>query len=446
MKLLSVPVIALCLCSCSKVESVATAAVAVRGNQNWPQWRGPDGQGIAEARDVPMQWSEAKGVVWKTQTPGRGWSSPVIWGRELWITTAIEKPASKEETERRLKANTGDQPVTVLDSVSLRAVCLDRDTGKVLRDVEVLNVREPQWVHQLNSYASPSPVIEEGRLYCHFGTFGTGCVDTASGRVLWTNTDLPIMHENGPGSTPVVWNDLVIFHCDGSDRQLVAALDKRTGKVAWKTDRSGAMRENPQMKKAYGTPLIIDMNGQPTVVSPAADWVYGYDPADGRELWKISYGQLGFSMSVRPVAGGGLFYFSTCFSKPEVFAVRFEGVRTPEVVWHDSKNGPNMASPVFHQGMLFFVSEGGIVSCVDAMTGQAHYRERVRGKFSASPILADGRLYLCSREGMTFVVEAAKEFRVVGENKLDGAIMASPAALDGALFLRTDKAVYRLGN
>lgn len=394
---------------------------------------------------MPTEWSETQGIVWKTATPGRGWSSPVIWGRQLWITTAIEKPASKEETERRLAANTGDQPVTVLDSVSLRAVCLDHDTGKIQYDIEVLNVREPQWVHQLNSYASPSPVIEDGRLYCHFGTFGTGCVDTASGKVLWTNTELPIMHENGPGSSPVLWNDRIIFHCDGSDKQFIAALDKRTGKLAWKTNRSGEMRENPQMKKAYGTPLVLNMNGQPTAVSPAADWVYGYDPASGRELWKINYGQLGFSMSVRPVAGGGMFFFSTCFSRPEVFAVKCEGVKTPEVAWHDSKSGPNMASPVFHDGMLFYISEGGIVSCVDANTGQPHYRERIRGKFSASPILADCKLYFCSREGMTFVLAAERQFKVLAENKLDGSILASPAALDGVVFVRTDEAMYRIG-
>ncbi len=418
---------------------------AIPDGQNWPQWRGPDGQGHAAAKNVPVEWSEAKGIMWKTEAPGRGHSSPVIWGKQLWITTANEKPASKEETERRLKANTGDQPVTVLESASLRAVCLDRDTGRILHDIEVLNAREPQWVHQLNSYATPSPVIEDGRLYCHFGSNGTACVDTAAAKVLWTSTDLQVMHENGPGSTPVLWQDRLIIHFDGSDRQFVAALDKHTGKLAWKTARSGEMRENGQMKKAYGTPLVIDMNGQPAVVSTGADWVYGYDPAGGSELWRISYGQLGFSMSVRPVAGDGMFFFSTCFSKPEIFAVKYAGVPKPEVVWHDSKSGPNMASPVFHDGMLFYVSDGGILSCVDAKTGQPHYRERIRGRFSSSPLLADGKLYCCSREGMTFVVEAKKEFKVLAENKLDGAIMASPAALDGALFLRTDKAMYRMG-
>ena len=442
MRSLTLPILALALCSCSKSTSLAASDAPP---QNWPQWRGPDGQGHAPVKELPAKWSETENIAWKTATPGRGWSSPVIWGGKVWITTAIEKAAKPEDAEKRLKANTGDQPVTVLESVSLRAVCLDAKTGVIEKDIELLNEREPQWVHQLNSYASPSPVIEEGRLYAHFGAFGTACLDTAGGSVLWTNRDIRIMHENGPGSTPVLHGDMLIFHCDGSDQQFVVALDKHTGKEAWRTKRSGEMRENPQMKKAYGTPLIVDMNGAPVAVSTGADWVYGYEPATGKELWKVAYGQLGFSMSVKPVAGDGLIFFSTCFAKPEIFCLKYTGLPTPEIVWHDSKNGPNMASPVLENGLLFYVSEGGIASSVEAATGRTFYRERLRGKFSASPILAAGRLYYSNREGVTFVVPAAREFSILAENKLDGQIMASPAAIEGAIFLRTDKALYRIG-
>lgn len=421
------------------------AMTAAAPAANWPQWRGPEGQGVADAKGLPVTFSETSGVVWKTEIPGRGWSSPLLWGDRIWMSTALETPAKPEDVERRLKANTGDQPLTLLESVSLRAVCVDLATGRLLEDIELLNVKEPQWVHQLNSYASPTPVLEEGRLYAHFGTFGTACLDTTNGKVLWTNQELQIMHENGPGSTPVLWKDLLIFHCDGSDKQFVVALDKHTGKVVWKTARSGAMRDNPQFRKAYGTPLVVDMNGQPTLVSTGADWVYGYDPADGKELWKLSYGQLGFSMSVRPVTGNGMVFFSTCFSKPEVFALKYEGLKTPEVVWHNSKNGPNMASPVFTNHVLYFVNDGGILSAVDPANGEAFYRERLGGKFSAAPVAADGKLYFCSREGVVSVVEASREFKILAQNKLDGQIMASPIALDGTLIIRTDKALYRIG-
>jgi outer membrane protein assembly factor BamB len=425
--------------------SLLTATPGLYAEQNWPEWRGPDGQGAASARNVPVEWSETKGVVWKSELPGRGWSSPVIQGNEIWMTTAIEKAASPAEAEQRLKANTGDQPVTVLESVSLRAVCVARDTGKILHDIELLNVKEPQWVHQLNSYASPSPIIENGRLYCHFGAFGTACLDTAARKLVWKNEEIHIMHENGPGSTPVLWEDKLIVHFDGSDQQFIAALNKNTGKVAWKTPRSGAMNERDQLKKAYGTPLIVKFQDKPVVVSSAADWVYGYEPATGNELWKVPYGELGFSMSVRPVADAGQIYISTSFGKAQVFALKYAGVKTPEIAWRNNKNAPKMSSPVLFNGLLFYVDDGGIVSCVDTKTGEALYRERLGGKFSSSPILADGKLYFCSREGVVSVVEAGKQFKVLAQNTLDGQIMASPAAVDGTIFIRTDKALYRIG-
>lgn len=421
------------------------STIVLSADQNWPEWRGPDGQGAAVARNVPMEWSETKGVVWRTELPGRGWSTPVISDNEIWMTTAIEKAAKPEDAERRLKENTGDQPLTVLESVSLRAVCVARDSGKVLRDIELLNVKEPQWVHQLNSYASPSPIIEDGRLYCHFGALGTACLDTASGKVVWKNEEIRIMHENGPGSTPVLWEDRLIIHFDGSDQQFIAALDKNTGQLAWKTARSGAMNARDQLKKAYGTPLIVRMNDKAVVVSPAADWVYGYEPTTGKELWKVPYGELGFSMSVRPVADAERVYLSTSFGKSKVIALKYAGMTTPEIAWQNNKNAPKMSSPVLFNGLLFYVDDGGIVSCVDVKTGEALYRERLGGKFSSSPILADGKLYFCSREGVVSVVEAGKTFKLLAQNKLDGQIMASPAAFDGTIFIRTDKALYRIG-
>ena len=414
--------------------------------ENWPEWRGIGGQGVSSAKGLPETWSETSGVAWKTILPGRGHSTPVVWGEHLWVTTAIERAAKPEDAERRLKANTGDQPVTVLDSVSLRALCVDKASGKVLHDIELLNVKEPQWVHQLNSYASPSPIVEEGRLYAHFGSFGTACLDTTSHKVLWQNQDLQIMHENGPGSTPVLWGNLLIIHFDGSDQQFIAAFDKATGKLAWKTERTGEMRPNPQQRKAYGTALMVTMNGQPTVVSPAADWIYGYAPETGKELWKVPYGELGFSMSVRPVVDDSQIYFSTCFGKSQVMALKYAGLKTPEVAWRNNKNAPKMCSPVLAGDLLFYVDDGGIVSCVEVKTGEALFRERLGGKFSASPILADGKIYFASREGVVTVIAATREFKILAQNTLEGGLMASPVAVDGALYLRTDKALYRIGN
>ncbi len=413
--------------------------------EDWPEWRGQGGQGASNARNLPETWSETSAVTWRAELPGRGHSTPVIAGDRIWVTTALEKPASEAVAKEKLKTNTGDQPVTVMDSVSIRALCLDKATGRLLHDIELLNVKEPQWVHQLNSYASPSPILSEGRLYSSHGSFGTACLDTSTLQVVWKNEELHVMHENGPGSTPVLWQDRLIVHFDGSDQQFIAAFDSATGKVAWKTARSGEMDPRPQQKKAYGTPLVVTMNGAPVVVSPAADWIYGYEPASGRELWKIPYGELGFSMSVRPVADDERVYFSTSFGKSQVIALHYAGRDTPEIAWRNNKNAPKMCSPVLAGGLLFYVDDGGIVSCVDPKTGEAHYRERIGGKFSASPILADGKVYFASREGVVTTLPASKEFKILAQNSLEGSLMASPVAVDGALFLRTDKALYRIG-
>ncbi len=411
----------------------------------WPEWRGPGGQGHAPAKGLPAVWSETSGVAWKANLAGRAWSSPVIDGKQIWLTTAVETPAKPDDAARRLKANTGNQPLTLLEKVDLRAVCVDRDTGSIVHDVLLFTEGEPQWVHELNSYASPSPVIEDGRLYCHFGTFGTACVDTAKGEVLWKNTTLHIMHENGPGSSPVLWRNLLIFHLDGSDVQYLVALDKATGKLVWKTDRSGKMNDNPQLKKSYGTPLIVETRGKTELISPAADWLYAYDPGSGRELWKVPYGKLGFSISPRPVVGHGMIFMSTAFMKPEIIAVRHDGAATPDIAWRYAKGAPNMPSPLLVGDELYFVSDGGFLTCLDAKTGAENYRERLGGDYSSSPIFADGKIYIGSRTGLVTVFKPGKKFEVLGKNQLPGKIMATPAAVDGALFIRTDSALYRIG-
>ena len=410
----------------------------------WPEWRGPGGLGHAEAKNLPTEWSETRNVTWKTTIPGQGHSTPVIDGNQIWFTSAFETPEDPKRIKERLKANTGGQPLTLLASVKLHAICVDRKTGRILHNLPLLQVKEPQWVHKLNSYASPTPVIEDGRLYCHFGAFGTACVDTGGGRVLWRNQELRIMHENGPGSSPVVYRNNLILHMDGSDQQYIIALDKRTGKVAWKTKRSGTMHSNPQLKKAYGTPLLVDMNGKPTVVSTGANWLYGYDPSNGTELWKLAYGLLGFSNVSRPVAGNGTLYFSTCFMKGNLLAVKYEGLAKPEIQWSFTKGAPKMPSPILVGNELYYITDNGIANCLDAGTGKPVWRERVGGEYSASPIHADGKLYFPSQYGTTLVLKPGRTFRKLAENKLEGRHMASIAVAGNTLFIRTDKALYRV--
>lgn len=425
--------------------ALTTGTLTLTAATEWPGWRGPDGQGHASGSGLPARWSESQNVAWKTPIPGRGWSSPVIDGEQIWLTTAMETAASPEDVARRLKNSTNDQPLTLLDKVEYRAVCVDRRSGKVLREVLLFTEREPQAVHKLNSYASPTPVIEPGRLYAHFGASGTVCVDTKSGQVLWTNATLKIQHENGPGSSLILWRDFVIFHMDGSDRQYVVALDKRTGKVAWKTDRTGKMHSNPQLKKSYATPLVLDVDGREQLISPGANWLYAYDPATGRELWKLEYGNLGFSLSARPVVGHGLIFLSTGFMRPELLAVRYGGGKAPEIAWRYTKGVPTMASPLLVGEELYFVADsGGMLTCLDAKTGREHYRERLGGEHNASLLHADHRIYIPSRTGVTTIIAPGKTFQLIAKNELPGQIMASQAIADRAIFLRTDAALYRL--
>jgi len=429
----------------ARVAGGLLGAVIVRVvGGDWPQWRGPDGQGHAAATRLPATWSEHVNVTWKTEIPGRGWSSPVIAGDQVWLTTARETPVKPEDTRRRLQANTGDQPLTLLEQVELRAVCVNRESGQLQQDILMIVEREPQWVHALNSYASPTPVFADNRLFCHFGTFGTAAVDTRTGAVLWTNTTLRIMHENGPGSSPIVWKGLLIFHLDGSDRQYLVALDQRSGEVIWKTDRTGELHPNPQLKKSYATPLVLDVNGQEQLISPASNWVYGYD-ATGQELWRLSYEALGFSVATRPVAGHGMFFLSTGFMRPEVLAIRYQGVSKPQIVWRSGRGAPQVPSPLLVGDELYYVTDaGGLLTCLEAQTGREHYRERLGGNYSASPIYAGDRLYFCSREGLTSVIKAGKQYERVSANQISGRIFASPAAVDSALFLRSDTALYRI--
>ena len=428
------------------VAWVLACAASHGAGLEWPEWRGPgaDGHAGKDARGLPLTWGEGTNVAWRCDLPGRGWSSPVIDGNQVWLTTAVETEARPEDVQRRLKSNTGDQPLTLLDKVELVALCVDRRSGRLVRTVSLASEKDPQWVHTLNSYASPTPVLEKDRAYLHFGTFGTYCVDTSDGRVVWRNMDLRIMHENGPGSSPVLAGDLLVFHLDGSDTQSVVALEKKTGKVAWRTARSGEMNANPQLKKSYATPALLRLGGKDVLLSQGADWLYAYDPRTGAEQWKVKYGQLGFSLSSRAVFGQGNMYLCTGYARSEAQAIRIEGGE-PTQVWRYAKGAPTMSSPLLVGGELYFVSDtGGMFTCLDARTGAEVYRERLGGNHCSSPLLAEGRIYLGDRDGVTSVIEPGRRFRVLARNTLDGKIMASPAAVGDSLYLRTDKALYRL--
>ncbi len=380
--------------------------------QDWPQFRGPDGQGRSDEKALPLTWSETENVRWKVPIPGRGWSSPAILGDRIWLTTAIERRPS------------------------LRAIGLDRETGRELQNVELFRLGAEEHLNSKNSYATPTALLEGDRVYLHFGPYGTACIKT-SGEIVW-KARLKYSPEHGPGGSPALFEDLLIVSCDGQDIQYVVALDKETGKVRWKTTRAGY--------QAYTTPLVIQAGGRDQVISPGAHRATSYDPRTGKEIWSVRYGD-GFSNVPRPVFGAGLVFICTGFFEPSVLAVRPDGkgdVTNTHVAWTLRRGAPLTPSPLSVGEELYVVSDNGIATCLDAPTGNPWWRVRLNGNFSASPIYADGRIYFLNEEGETTVIAPGKLFRKLATNRLDGEALASIAVSGGALFIRTLENLYRL--
>ncbi len=402
----------------------------------WPQFRGPRGDGTSLAKNTPVHWSESNHVAWKIALPGRGRSSPVILGNRLWVTTAIEEGVVRTRIQ--------SDDMQTAEHVRLEAVALD-SAGKTLWRTPLFDVDKPAPVHWYNSWATPSPVVESGRLYCDFGAFGTACLDAKSGKVIW-QAQFPVDHQVGPGSSPVLWKNLLILARDGRDAQYVTALDKRTGKPIWKTDRPPLEVSSGNLKKSFVTPLVVSSGRKTQLISPAAHWVVSYDPASGKEWWRARHGN-GFSIGSCPVFGGDLAIFSTGCMKAQFLAVRTDGtgdVTATHVAWKSPKQVPVMSSPVLVGDELFWVSDEGIASCASAKTGELYWQERLGGLHLASPLSAEKRVYFFAQDGKTTVVQAGKQFEKVAENQIDGTVVATPAFVDGSLFLRTDTHLYRI--
>ena len=391
--------------------------------EDWPQFRGPLGDGHVLGSKPPIHWSDTENVAWKTAIPGTGWSSPVIHGEQIWMQTALD------------------------DGRSLRVVCVHRDIGKVLHNVEVFYVGEPAPIHKMNSHASPTPVLEGDRCYVFFGMYGAAAVDTRTGKIVWKNDSLKHDHDdNGPGSSPILYGDNLILTCDGTELRYLAALNKNTGKLVWRTPRSNDMSEkNFHLRKAYHTPQIISVEGRDQVISIGAERVSGFDPDTGKEIWFVDIP--GFSNVPRPVYGHGLVYIATGFMKPQLWAIDPRGrgdVTESHVRWKLLRQAPAKPSPILVGDQLYLISDAGILTALDARSGKEIYQERLKGEFAASPILAGGHLYFCDQRGRTIVVKPGPKLNIVAENQLPEGLMASPAVSGNALFLRTKTDLYRI--
>ncbi|MHC2066990.1 PQQ-binding-like beta-propeller repeat protein [Bremerella sp. T1] len=416
--------------------------------ETWPQFRGPNGDGITTAKDVPLSWSADENITWKTPIPGKGWSSPVMVGDKIWLTTAIVQLLSEEEKLEKMKDAKPFQrnQTNLASNVLLKAIEIDYETGEVLRTVDLFDVTDPSPVHLTNSYASPSPVVEGKFVYCYFGTYGACCIDTESASVVWRNNENELEYNVGPGSSPVVVGDKVILTCDGVNDQYITAVDKKTGKTAWKTPRPPFRTDDGDRKKAYATPLVVEIDGAKQVIIPGAQWVCAYDPETGKELWRADHGS-GFSNVPRPVYDNGTVYICSGFMRPQLVAIRTDGegdVTNSHIEWTFSRQVPTTPSPIVVDGKIYMVSDRGVATCVDAATGEEVWTSRMGGNYSASPTFADGNIYFCSESGMTIVIKPGEEYDVVAENDLGERIMANPIFLDGNLVIRTADNLYRI--
>jgi outer membrane protein assembly factor BamB len=413
---------------------------------DWPEFRGPFGNGhIAAANEdtpigLPLEWNETTNIRWKTPIPHRGWSTPVILNGQVWLTTATE------------------------DGHEYFAICVDAGTGEVLHNRLLFQVANPEPLgNRLNCYASPSPAIEPGRVYVHFGSYGTACLDTATGEVLWQRDDLPCRHYRGPSSSVVVFENLLILTFDGVDLQYVAALDKETGQTVWRTDRdvewndqnvAGKSAEAAQQirdgdhRKAHSTPLVIaSADGRIQMLSGGAKAAFSYDPRTGGELWRIEFDD--FSVAPRPIFHDGIAYMVTGITHPELWAIRVANASgnigdSDNILWRLTSRVARTASPILVDGLIYMVSDDGIINCIDAETGDGVWQKRVGGAFAASPIFGDGRIYFCDQDGQTTVIKPGRTFEPLATNSLDDGCMASPAADGKAIILRTKTHLYRI--
>ena len=404
---------------------------------DWPEFRGPRADGHVSAPGdtnlvgLPLHWSETENVKWKTPIPYRGWSTPVIMEGQVWLTTATE------------------------EGNDYFVLCVDAKTGKIKFNEKVFHTDKPEPLgNDVNCYATPSPVIEPGRVYIHFGSYGTACLDTKTAKVLWKRTDLPCRHYRGPASSPILFENLLILTMDGVDVQYHVALDKKTGKTVWKTDRSiawndedvpGQMAKDGDLRKAHSTPIIVNAAGKLQMLSVGAKAGYSYDPKTGKELWRVAYPD--WSVAPRPLYRDGLAYFVTGLVKAELLAIKCDGsgdVADTHVKWRLRTHVGKTASPILVDDLLYMVADESFVSCVEADTGKVVWSERIGGSYAASPIYSDGHLYFCDKEGTTTILKPGRTFEVVAKNTLANGCMASQAVSDHALFLRSKKDLYRI--
>jgi len=389
----------------------------VGAEENWPEYRGPEGDGHAVGADLPDKVDESV-VKWKTAIHGKGWSSPVVWGNQIWLTTARE------------------------DGSKMSVLCIDRTTGNVIHDRVLVENDAPAFCHPMNSYATPTPVIHGGRVYVHFGTYLTACLDTVTGKTIWDRRDLACDHHRGPASSPILHDGKLFVAYDGFDVQYVVAFDAEDGTTVWKKDRSiDYGTDNGDRMKAYCTAKVIEVNGAEQLIYPSAAATIAYSPETGDELWTVYHA--GMNASARPLFHDGLVFITN--GSGSMVAVQADGagdVTGTHIKWSDRKGVAKKSSQLLVDGLFYMNSDDGIVSCREPATGEIIWQKRVCKEFAASPIFADGKIYLFSTAGEVVTILPGREYQLLHKSKLGDGYMASPAVIGNDLILRSKSHLY----
>ncbi len=401
----------------------------VHAQQSWTNFRGNNLDGISEATSCPIKWTPDSAIVWKTKIHGRAWSSPVVIDNQIWMTTAST------------------------DGKEMSAVCVDFRTGEILKDAIVFRPDSIESKHDINSYATPTPCIEQEFVYVHFGQYGTACLRTSDASVVWQRSDMYCKHVQGPGSSPLIYKNMLILHLEGTDRQRIIALDKATGSTIWETERPAELYDKlePIGKKAYITPIIINVNGRDLMISNGSAVCIAYDPMTGQEVWRVAQGE--DSTISMPVTDGNMVYFYTGFVTKgddryaELFAVDPSGsgdVTSTHIRWRMEAPILQLSTPIVRDGLLYTVDTKNIIMCIEATTGEIVWSTRAKGKFNSSPVFAAGNIYFCSTTGETTVIKAGREYEKLAANELDGEIWTTPVVIDNSLLIRTSEYLYKI--
>jgi outer membrane protein assembly factor BamB len=413
-------------------------SAALAGDLPWPCRNGPFQNGSAterDARGVPIEWDEATGknIAWKVDLEGFGHSTPAIGHGRLWFTAATE------------------------DGKQQFVYAIDAQSGRVIHHKLLFENANPEKLsNRVNTYASPSCVLEDDAVYVHFGTYGTARLDPQTATVVWQRRNLHCRHFRGPGSSPVVWQNLIILTFDGIDQQFVTALDKRTGDTVWRTDRStnyhdigpdGKPKLEGDLRKAYGTPGTTEVAGRTQLISVGSRAAFGYDAPTGREIWTIPHAD--FNAAAPPLFFENLAIIHSGTGGTNFMAVRLDestrgDVTNSHVVWNRAKANSRLCAPVLEGDRIWLLTDQGVLFGLDAKTGTQKAVLRVGGTFVASPLIAGVHLYICDEEGTTNVVHTGAQPKIVATNRLNEGMRASPAVAEGALYLRTLHSVYKI--